>query len=124
MQTWLVTGGAGFIGANFVLAARRLGLARVINLDLLTYAGHPENLDGLTSPGMDEVDRAGSERSKADRDHVFVHGDIGDEALVAKLFAEHKPVAVVNFAAESHVDRSILGPQAFIQTRRQSCPCV
>jgi len=66
MQTWLVTGGAGFIGANFVLAARRLGLARVINLDLLTYAGHPENLDGL----------------KADRDHVFVHGDSGDEALI------------------------------------------
>ena len=116
MQTWLVTGGAGFIGANFVLAARRLGLARVINLDLLTYAGHPENLDSLTSPGMDEVDRAGSERSKADRDHIFVHGDIGDEALITKLFAEHKPVAVVNFAAESHVDRSILGPQAFIQT--------
>jgi dTDP-glucose 4,6-dehydratase len=116
MQTWLVTGGAGFIGANFVLAARRLGLARIVNLDLLTYAGHPENLDGLTSPGMDEVDRAGSERSKADRDHVFVHGDIGDEALVTKLFAEHKPIAVVNFAAETHVDRSILGPQAFIQT--------
>jgi len=116
MQTWLVTGGAGFIGANFVLAARRLGLARIVNLDLLTYAGHPESLDGLTSPGMDEVERAGSERSKTDRDHVFVHGDIGDEALVAMLFAEHRPVAVVNFAAETHVDRSILGPQAFIQT--------
>lgn len=100
MQTWLVTGGAGFIGANFVLAARRLGLARIINLDLLTYAGHPENLDGL----------------KADRDQVLVHGDIGDEPLVSKLLAEHKPSLVVNFAAESHVDRSILGPQAFIQT--------
>ncbi len=100
MQTWLVTGGAGFIGANFVLAARRLGAARVVNLDLLTYAGHPENL----------------ERLKNDRDHVFVHGDIGDEALVAKLLAEHRPDAIVNFAAESHVDRSILGPQAFIQT--------
>ncbi|MBI5612386.1 MAG: dTDP-glucose 4,6-dehydratase [Gammaproteobacteria bacterium] len=100
MQTWLVTGGAGFIGANFVLAARRLGAARVVNLDLLTYAGHPENLESL----------------KHDRDHEFVHGDIGDEPLVAKLLAEHRPDAIVNFAAESHVDRSILGPQAFIQT--------
>ncbi len=100
MQTWLVTGGAGFIGANFVLAARRLRLARIINLDLLTYAGHPENLDDL----------------KSDRDHVFVHGDIGEEALIGKLFAEHRPAVVVNFAAESHVDRSILGPQTFIQT--------
>ncbi|HCU53699.1 MAG TPA: dTDP-glucose 4,6-dehydratase [Gammaproteobacteria bacterium] len=100
MQTWLVTGGAGFIGANFVLAARRAGLARIINLDLLTYAGHLENLAGL----------------KTDRDHVFVQGDIGDEALVTKLLTEHVPDAVVNFAAESHVDRSILGPQAFIQT--------
>jgi len=85
MQTWLVTGGAGFIGANFVLAARQLGLARVINLDLLTYAGHPENFARL----------------KGDRDHVFVQGDIGDEALTAKLLAEHRPDAVVNFAAES-----------------------
>jgi dTDP-glucose 4,6-dehydratase len=100
MQTWLVTGGAGFIGANFVLAARRAGLARIINLDLLTYAGHLENLAGL----------------KADRDHVFVQGDIGDEALVTKLLTEYLPDAIVNFAAESHVDRSILGPQAFIQT--------
>jgi len=100
MQTWLVTGGAGFIGANFVLAARRAGLARVVNLDLLTYAGHVENLEELRS----------------DRDHVFVQGDIGDEALVTKLLHEHSPGAVVNFAAESHVDRSILGPQAFIQT--------
>jgi dTDP-glucose 4,6-dehydratase len=100
MQTWLVTGGAGFIGSNFVLAARRGGLARVVNLDLLTYAGHAENLAAL----------------KADRDHVFVQGDIGDEALIAKLLAEHKPAAIVNFAAESHVDRSIHGPQAFINT--------
>jgi dTDP-glucose 4,6-dehydratase len=100
MQTWLVTGGAGFIGANFVLAARQFGLVRVVNLDLLTYAGHPENLEGL----------------RGDRDYVFAQGDIGDEALVARLLAEHKPAAIVNFAAESHVDRSILGPQAFIQT--------
>jgi len=100
MQTWLVTGGAGFIGANFVLAVRQAGLARVINLDLLTYAGHVENLEGL----------------KTDTDHVFVQGDIGDEALVSGLLAEYRPNAVINFAAESHVDRSILGPQAFIQT--------
>lgn len=100
MQTWLVTGGAGFIGANFVLAARRLDAARIVNLDLLTYAGHPENLASL----------------QGDSGHHFVRGDIGDDALVAKLLAEHRPAAIVNFAAESHVDRSILGPQAFIQT--------
>jgi dTDP-glucose 4,6-dehydratase len=100
MQTWIVTGGAGFIGANFVLGARRQKLARIVNLDLLTYAGHPENLELL----------------RGDRDHVFVQGDIGDEALVTKLLAEHQPAAIVNFAAESHVDRSILGPRAFIQT--------
>jgi len=100
MQTWLVTGGAGFIGANFVLAARRSGVARVINLDLLTYAGHRENLEALAD----------------DREHVFVQGDIGDETLVSKLLSEHRPSAIVNFAAESHVDRSIHGPQAFIQT--------
>ena len=100
MQTWLVTGGAGFIGSNFVLAARRGAAARIVNLDLLTYAGHIENLEHL----------------KPDREHVFVQGDIGDEELVAKLLLEHKPSAILNFAAESHVDRSILGPQAFIGT--------
>jgi dTDP-glucose 4,6-dehydratase len=100
MQTWLVTGGAGFIGANFVLAARKDNLARIINLDLLTYAGHAENLHSLRS----------------DPGHVFVQGDIGDADLMARLLAEHRPTAIVNFAAESHVDRSILGPQAFIQT--------
>ena len=100
MQTWLVTGGAGFIGANFVLAARRLGAARIVNLDKLTYAGHLENLAALAN----------------DPEHVFVHGDIGDAESVARLLAEHRPDAVVNFAAESHVDRSILGPQAFIDT--------
>ena len=100
MQTWLVTGGAGFIGSNFVLATRRKGSVRVVNLDLLTYAGHPENLETL----------------QGDPDHVFVQGDIGDEALVSKLLTEHRPAAIVNFAAESHVDRSIHGPQAFIQT--------
>jgi len=100
MQTWLVTGGAGFIGTNFVLAARQLGIARIVNLDFLTYAGHPENLASL----------------RDDRHHVFVQGDIGDEEIVTRLLTEHRPVAIVNFAAESHVDRSILGPQAFIQT--------
>ncbi|MCD7099305.1 GDP-mannose 4,6-dehydratase, partial [Stenotrophomonas sp. MMGLT7] len=99
MLTWLVTGGAGFIGGNFVLEAVARGI-RVINLDALTYAG---NLDTLAS-------------LEGNPDHVFVHGDIGDRALVAQLLAEHKPDAVVNFAAESHVDRSIDGPGAFVQT--------
>ena len=99
METLLVTGGAGFIGANFVLQAVADGL-RVVNLDKLTYAG---NLDTLAS-------LEGSER------HVFVQGDIGDRALVARLLAEHRPQAIVNFAAESHVDRSIDGPAAFVET--------
>ena len=99
MPTWLVTGGAGFIGGNFVLEAVAAGV-RVVNLDALTYAG---NLDTLSS-------------LEGNPDHVFVHGDIGDRALVARLLAEHRPDAVVNFAAESHVDRSIDGPAAFVQT--------
>ena len=99
MPTWLVTGGAGFIGGNFVLEAVGKGI-RVINLDALTYAG---NLDTLAS--LD-----------GNPDHVFVHGDIGDRALASRLLAEYQPDAVVNFAAESHVDRSIDGPGAFIQT--------
>jgi dTDP-glucose 4,6-dehydratase len=99
LPTWLVTGGAGFIGANFVLDAVRDGV-RIVNLDALTYAG---NLDTLAS--LD-----------GDANHVFVHGDIGDRALVARLLDEHRPDAVVNFAAESHVDRSIDGPAAFVQT--------
>ncbi len=99
MTTWLVTGGAGFIGGNFVLDAVRRGV-RVVNLDALTYAGNLDTLASLEEhPG-----------------HVFVHGDIGDGALVAQLLAEHRPDAVVNFAAESHVDRSIDGPAAFVQT--------
>ena len=95
----LVTGGAGFIGANFVLQAIADGL-RVVNLDKLTYAGNPDTLSSLQ----------GNDR------HVFVQGDIGDRALVAKLLAEHRPDAIVNFAAESHVDRSITGAADFIQT--------
>jgi dTDP-glucose 4,6-dehydratase len=99
MQTWLVTGGAGFIGGNFVLDAVQRGV-KVVNLDVLTYAG---NLDTLSSLEGNPL-------------HVFVQGDIGDRALVAQLLAQHQPQAVVNFAAESHVDRSIDGPAAFIQT--------
>lgn len=99
MPTWLVTGGAGFIGGNFVLRAVAQGV-KVVNLDALTYAG---NLDTLASIKDNPL-------------HVFAHGDIGDRSLVARLLAEHTPDAVVNFAAESHVDRSIDGPGAFIQT--------
>ncbi|GAB3729388.1 dTDP-glucose 4,6-dehydratase [Silanimonas algicola] len=100
MPTWLVTGGAGFIGGNFVLEARQRGLARIINLDALTYAGNRDTLASLDG----------------DPDHVFMHGDIGDRALVSRLLGEHGVDAVINFAAESHVDRSIDGPAAFIQT--------
>ncbi|HMB42609.1 MAG TPA: dTDP-glucose 4,6-dehydratase [Luteimonas sp.] len=99
MKTWLVTGGAGFIGGNFVLDAVARGI-RVINLDALTYAGNRHTLASLD-------DHA---------NHVFVHGDIGDQALVSSLLQAHQPCAVVNFAAESHVDRSIDGPAAFVQT--------
>ena len=96
----LVTGGAGFIGSNFVLDWLKQSDEPVINLDALTYAGNLENL----------ADLAGDPR------HVFVHGDIGNIALVAKLLADYEPRAVINFAAESHVDRSIHGPEDFIQT--------
>ena len=99
MQTWLVTGGAGFIGGNFVLEAVASGI-RVVNLDALTYAGNVDTLSSLE----------GNDR------HRFVQGDIGDRPLVARLLAEYRPTAVVNFAAESHVDRSIDGPGAFVQT--------
>ena len=99
MTTWLVTGGAGFIGGNFVLGAVGDGI-KIVNLDALTYAGNRDTLSSL----------------EGNPNHVFVHGDIGDKALVASLLAEHRPDAVVNFAAESHVDRSIDGPAAFIQT--------
>jgi dTDP-glucose 4,6-dehydratase len=99
-QTIIVTGGAGFIGANFVLSWIKLGLGTVVNLDKLTYAGNLENLEAI----------------QHNPQHVFVHGDIADQALLAKLLAEYQPCAVVNFAAESHVDRSIHGPEDFIQT--------
>jgi dTDP-glucose 4,6-dehydratase len=99
VPTWLVTGGAGFIGGNFVLEAVGKGI-RVVNLDALTYAG---NLDTLSS-------------LEGNSNHVFAHGNIGDQALVSQLLAGYQPDAVVNFAAESHVDRSIDGPGAFVQT--------
>ena len=96
----VVTGGAGFIGANFVLDWLAQSDEALINLDKLTYAGNRENLASL----------AGDPR------HVFVHGDIGDSRLVGSLLAQYQPRAIVNFAAESHVDRSIHGPEDFIQT--------
>jgi len=99
VSTWLVTGGAGFIGGNFALRAIAQGV-KVVNLDALTYAG---NLDTLASVQDSPL-------------HVFVHGDIGDHGLVSRLLREHQPDAVVNFAAESHVDRSIDGPAAFVRT--------
>jgi len=96
----LVTGGAGFIGSNFVLDWLNQSDEPVINLDKLTYAGNLENLASL----------------QGDPRHIFIRGDIGDAALVPSLLAEHKPRAIINFAAESHVDRSIHGPEEFIQT--------
>jgi dTDP-glucose 4,6-dehydratase len=99
-MTILVTGGAGFIGANFVLRWCESTDETVANLDKLTYSGNLRNLEAL-----------------ADSDqHVFVHGDIGDPELAASLMAEHKPRAILHFAAETHVDRSIHGPRDFIQT--------
>jgi dTDP-glucose 4,6-dehydratase len=96
----LATGGAGFIGSNFVIDWLTQGDEAVLNLDALTYAGNLENLAALAS----------------DPRHIFVRGDIGDRALLDRLLAEHHPRCVVHFAAESHVDRSIHGPGAFIQT--------
>ena len=97
----LVTGGAGFIGSNFVLDWFEQGPGTpLVNLDKLTYAGNPGNLEALAgNPG-----------------YTFVHGDINDAALVARLFATYQPRAIVHFAAESHVDRSITGPDAFLRT--------
>ncbi|NDJ19589.1 dTDP-glucose 4,6-dehydratase [Myxacorys almedinensis] len=100
MQTYLVTGGTGFIGSNFILKARREDWATVINLDKLTYASHPQTLASLSD----------------DAGYQFVQGDIGDPNLVRTLLNQYQPDAILNFAAESHVDRSILSPQDFIQT--------
>src|ERR1700761_7808842 len=96
----LVTGGCGFIGSNFVLDWLANEDAPGVNLDALTYAGNPENLASVSD----------------DRRYTFVHGDICDAELLETIFREHRPRAVVHFAAESHVDRSILGPDAFLKT--------
>ncbi len=99
VPTYLVTGGAGFIGSNFVLAQVARG-TRIVNLDALTYAGNLANLASIA----------------ADPGHTFVHGDITDAGLVASLLATHQPDAIVHFAAESHVDRSIQDASAFVRT--------
>ncbi len=96
----LITGGAGFIGSNFVLSWLNQSDEPIVNLDRLTYAGNLENLASL----------------QGDPRCIFIRGDIGDATLVSSLLAEHKPRAIINFAAESHVDRSIHGPEDFIQT--------
>ena len=102
-DTTLVTGGAGFIGSNFVLSWLKNCGSPVVNLDLLTYAGNPSNLDSL----------------KDDHRHLLVHGDICDQELIRSLLREHRPRTIVHFAAESHVDRSIVAPDAFIRTNVQ-----
>src|ERR1700677_1451879 len=99
----LVTGGAGFIGSNFVLDWLANVGTPVVNLDLLTYAGNPANLHTISS----------------DPRHLLVRGDICDTQLVPALLLEHRPRAIVHFAAESHVDRSIVSPGAFINTNIQ-----
>jgi len=96
----LVTGGAGFIGSNFVIDWLAQSDEPIINLDLLTYAGNLANLSAL----------------EKDSRHIFVRGGIGDNALIVKILGQHKPRAIINFAAESHVDRSIHGPEDFINT--------
>ena len=99
-ETIIVTGGAGFIGSNFVLQWINSGRSKVVNVDLLTYAGNTHNLTSLVS----------------NTKHIFVRGNICDRGLFNRLLAEHKPCAIINFAAESHVDRSINGPEAFVNT--------
>jgi dTDP-glucose 4,6-dehydratase len=100
VNTWIVTGGAGFIGSNFVRAALESSDARVVVVDKLTYAGNLQNLAGVSD----------------DPRYAFVQADIADREAVRAIFREHQPTAVVNFAAESHVDRSIDGPSAFVET--------
>src|SRR5687768_6891294 len=96
----LVTGGAGFIGSNFVLSTVAHTDEPIVNLDKLTYAGNLRNLESL----------------RGDSRHVFVHGDVCDRELVRKVLKQYRPRAIVHFAAESHVDRSIAGPAPFIET--------
>jgi len=98
-RTWLVTGGAGFIGSNFILSQFN-PQAAMINVDKLTYAGNPHNLNSLTN----------------EPNYILVQSDIGNEPVIEALLHKYQPEAVINFAAETHVDRSIYNPQAFIQT--------
>ena len=98
MKSILVTGGAGFIGSCFVRTAVENSTTRIINLDALTYAGNPNSIPA-------ENDQ-----------HVFIKGSITDRDLVSEILKQHRPNAIINFAAESHVDRSIDGPEAFIET--------
>ncbi len=100
MSTWLVTGGAGFIGSNFVRAALESTTARIVVLDKLTYAGRLQSLAPIAQNPR----------------YSFVKADIADRAAVSAIFREYRPTAVVNLAAESHVDRSIDGPTAFVET--------
>ncbi len=99
MACYIVTGGAGFIGSCYVLQSRKQGI-RIVNVDKLTYAGNMDNVAVLNN----------------DADHIFVHGDIGNEELMAHVLQQYSPDAIINFAAESHVDRSILDPDAFVRT--------
>lgn len=99
-STILVTGGAGFIGSNFILQQMREGTASIVNLDKLTYAGNPRNLEAVASEAK----------------YQFVQGDIGDRKFVCNVLGQYEPAAIVHFAAESHVDRSIRGPDDFIGT--------
>jgi dTDP-glucose 4,6-dehydratase len=98
--TWLVTGGAGFIGSNFILSQFNRQPSVIINVDKLTYAGNPHNLASLAR----------------EKNYIFVQGDIGNESLMGELLHRYQPEAVINFAAETHVDRSIHSPEAFIRT--------
>src|SRR5688572_13819059 len=102
-MTLLVTGGAGFIGSNFVLDWLAHADEPIVNLDALTYAGNLENLVGIEN----------------NQKYTFVRGDICDRPLLDRVLAEHRPRAMVNFAAESHVDRSISGPESFVRTNVQ-----
>lgn len=99
MQTHMITGGAGFIGSHHVLQSRARGI-RVVNVDKLTYSGNMDNLASLAG----------------DAEHIFVHGDIGNDELMAQTLAKHQPEVIINFAAESHVDRSIHDPDTFVRT--------
>ncbi|MCE5244832.1 MAG: dTDP-glucose 4,6-dehydratase [Syntrophobacteraceae bacterium] len=109
MSVILVTGGAGFIGSNFILSElRRRDDVRIVNLDCLTYAGNPMNLAGL----------------RGDSRYLFIHGNIGDGCWLRNLFERYRPEAVVNFAAETHVDRSILGPEPFVRTNVMGTCCL